>query len=758
MPLYEVTDPSTGVTLELEGDSPPNEQELEQVFASVQPQNESALSGELGVIQNPLGGVSTEKSITVTDPRVNQGRATNLPLLVNGQSPESIQRILADEGTQEDIDIAINRALQRVSEGQELPSFESIDLAVEAAKARSDAGGSLQKFKGAESAQTQPDFPGAGIIEPARAVASGLGRTVQGGLRGIFDAADPTAEPGAGAQAVEDVKAEAFQPKTKAGKKGLETFNDLVQKGVDLANIPLSGLGGIAELVAGQGIDKAVETIKAIQRSGVGERAGERVFEETGSPLAATAAKVAPAALGLIAGPKVASTAARGAAEGVEAAGRATGKALQPAVQAGTELVSDVSRIKTPGQREIVAQLQRGEVSRDLAGVKLEGVPIKDPTPRQQLLGADLPKAVRDKPAIAAERQGFDAGFIDNVKKRSTETDRGLMREMTTISQRGKKDPLFEVDSRPADVPGKVLLEQYNQIKKINRIAGKRIGNAKKYLEGKFVETSQIGDSFESALKELKIVINKDRTLDFSDSLISGLGGRKKAITDIWNKMVKNNNPDAMDLHNLKQGIDEVVSYGKSVRGLGGKAEIALKELRSNIRTALDEFPEYKKANQVYGDTIEILDEVQRLAGKKTDLTSGSAAGQLGVLSRRLMSNAQSRGNVQEAVKQLTDVLDRHSGFGGPLRLPGKSAGKPNIKLLMLYADELDKVVGTPAKTSLGGTVGTALEFATDVPTAAVSPLSATISVAGKVARKGVGINQDNAFKSMRTLLKEGKK
>jgi len=37
MPTFRVTDPSTGQTLRLTGDSPPSEQELEQIFASAQP-------------------------------------------------------------------------------------------------------------------------------------------------------------------------------------------------------------------------------------------------------------------------------------------------------------------------------------------------------------------------------------------------------------------------------------------------------------------------------------------------------------------------------------------------------------------------------------------------------------------------------------------------------------------------------------------------------------------------------------------------
>ena len=34
MPIYEVEDPLTGQVLELEGDSPPTEDELEQIFSS----------------------------------------------------------------------------------------------------------------------------------------------------------------------------------------------------------------------------------------------------------------------------------------------------------------------------------------------------------------------------------------------------------------------------------------------------------------------------------------------------------------------------------------------------------------------------------------------------------------------------------------------------------------------------------------------------------------------------------------------------
>ena len=79
----------------------------------------------------------------------------------------------------------------------------------------------------------------------------------------------------------------------------------------------------------------------------------------------------------------------------------------------------------------------------------------------------------------------------------------------------------------------------------------------------------------------------------------------------------------------------------------------------------------------------------------------------------------------------------------------GDNRGRPNLKLLMLYADELDKVVGTPAKTGFSGGIETAignsrkgaLEHAAD----------AVISMSDKARN----INKDGAYKSMYELLKK---
>ena len=68
MPTFQVTDPTTGVSLQLTGDSPPTEQELEQIFASqAQPEREGfpgagvlepAATVISGAIAEPLAGLA----------------------------------------------------------------------------------------------------------------------------------------------------------------------------------------------------------------------------------------------------------------------------------------------------------------------------------------------------------------------------------------------------------------------------------------------------------------------------------------------------------------------------------------------------------------------------------------------------------------------------------------------------------------------------------------------------------------------------
>lgn len=98
-----------------------------------------ALTGELGVLDRPDGRVSSELSTTVEADVLNNGRPTNIPLLVEGQV--SVDALLAgQEPTRQQIDLAIQRAATRVANGALLPSFDSVKEAVQAASIRSRGG------------------------------------------------------------------------------------------------------------------------------------------------------------------------------------------------------------------------------------------------------------------------------------------------------------------------------------------------------------------------------------------------------------------------------------------------------------------------------------------------------------------------------------------------------------------------------------------------------------------------------------------
>lgn len=74
------------------------------------------------MLPNADGSVSTEESITITDPRINNGAPTNIPSIWNGQR-------YADEG---------DAVAQALASGQQFQSFPNIDEAVNAARARSE--------------------------------------------------------------------------------------------------------------------------------------------------------------------------------------------------------------------------------------------------------------------------------------------------------------------------------------------------------------------------------------------------------------------------------------------------------------------------------------------------------------------------------------------------------------------------------------------------------------------------------------------
>jgi GNAT superfamily N-acetyltransferase/predicted RNA methylase len=169
-PFFEaIGGPELQTELEPSGEPPPAPPPQPQVpgedarpALAPAPAPPSALDGELGRLDRPDGQQSTEISITVTDPELNQGAPTNIPSLVRGQV--DVDALLRGEQVSpKQQRIAIERAKARQAEGAELPAFESIPAAELAARARSDA-----------KQPTPPDAASRGVQPPSTEGLTGL--------------------------------------------------------------------------------------------------------------------------------------------------------------------------------------------------------------------------------------------------------------------------------------------------------------------------------------------------------------------------------------------------------------------------------------------------------------------------------------------------------------------------------------------------------------------------------------------------------
>ncbi len=292
MALFEIEAPN-GMTLEVEGETPPNEVESMQIFrdagveAGVEAEPTSTpearektqadadgeddpLTGELGIIENEDGTQSTEKSIALEV----DGRYYNIPMLVKGQiDPEGLAS--GKPPTDEQVDIAYGRFDARGGFHKTQP-YESPEEAEQAAKARSNSGGSLDKFKKnpepPESSIMDDIF---GVIETGASIASSAVAEGVAGVAGLGALA--TGQTSEKAEGVINKTREAltFEPKTDEGKSNVQSVGEFLEP-------------------VGKFFKKA-ENFSA-----------EKAFELTGSPAIASLASTLPALMSEIVGVGVA--------------------------------------------------------------------------------------------------------------------------------------------------------------------------------------------------------------------------------------------------------------------------------------------------------------------------------------------------------------------------------------------------------------------------------------------------------------------
>ena len=555
----------------------------------------------------------------------------------------------------------------------------------------------LEKLKSIESG-INPGTATDAFIEPAIALGTGVAGTVAGGLLGLLQTANPFAESGAGARAVKSVQESlTVAPETQSGQQGLESLmkgaGELTEL-LSLGGMVPSVTGGVADLLTGGDLQSSIQTAADIKERGLPSVLADKTLQETDSPLAATAVFLAPDIAETILG--------FGAAKS----------------------------FKSPAKQKFAEDIAKGgpeaHLIRDGAGFIVNG-------PAQAK--AQFKEAVK---------QGFDPGIVAAVKGGSP-TDKVNMKAMLSTLKKARKDAVFASENRPSDIAGQSLMKRVSLIKKVNKSSGQRLDDVAKTLKGQPADASTPVKNFSNSMDEMGISLNEDLTPNFAGSIIEGIDKPEKAIKNI----VKRVKPllsgekditrmDAFDLHRMKKFIDENVSFGgKGGEGLSGKTETVLKSLRRDIDGVLDaNFPKYDNVNSAFSKTRETLDELQKAVGPSINFNSPQANKAFGTELRSLLSKNKKRIQLDDAIKKVESTTKE---FGGEFN--------DNLRLQTLFADELDAIFQTQARTSLQGEVGKLARKANQPKT------DLALEAAGSVIEKARGINEENAIKAIEAIL-----
>ena len=649
--------------------------------------------------------------------------------------------------------------------------------------------------------QTPPraDYPGAGIVEPLVSMGTGMASEAAAGLSGIASTMF-NFDPAAGAETVESVQENlgAYEPRTAAGKSGLKTLGNVVDTVTDVVNFPMSGLAGLGEIIPsllqGRGmqasLDQAANTVRGVQDDGLGVTLGSRTLEETDSPALATLAQIAPEGIAEILGLKGGGSAIRSAGRGTFKAD--TGDLFSPGV---TETVSNIADYQTPGNRRRAMLLEQGSTDVDTARVRLiEQDKPEGPTPLQTNVPteprnasdplllpapegtipampdrarlADVPeqdwidldvggrRVETDVPAVRAINQGYRPGVVATIKGESP-ANKAAMNQMVDIMEGGKRNELYRLDNRPSDVVGDTLMARYETVQNFNREAADKLDVEARALSGQEVNISSAFDTLYQRMQDMGISRGEDG-LDFQRSSIRNLPGPQDMINNVLEHVGEFDplTADAHQVHMLKQALDEQIEYGKTITGARGKTQNIVRQLRIDLDAILDQnFDAYNRVNTQYSDTKTALDNFDDAAGA-FDLRDANAEKAIGTRMRALMSNQQSRVPLGNSMQALEDTARKYGAqFDG------------DVKVQAMFANELDRVFGPAADTSLAGELA-----AQGDRTAATVKSWKEMGIPGalwegtKVAGKGVGramdrdfnrVTEENKFKTIRDLLNE---
>ncbi len=393
--------------------------------------------------------------------------------------------------------------------------------------------------------------------------------------------------------------------------------------------------------------------------------------------------------------------------EGLELASELGGAlTFEPRTEFGQELISDVakiagvlppvlgttplgatsvrarpSRLKSPKMKRlaIAQEIEAGNVNAGNIAKTLDaqGDLITNP---------NLKKAIK---LMGDDDSAYSAAI--NFEKMNDAT-RSQVNKMLDVIRDNKKsgDPTQIIENRPVNVIGQSLA---NRVKKLDNIKKKASSDVGKIINSdvgqKQINANNARDNFINALRESDIDVGFDTNGNLIADTSRTLANTGEVLSDVkLNNVLKrlqSGNMTAKDAHRLKRNVRELVSFDATAPGaakVSKEIENTVKNLATDLNAEIGNIsPEYKRANQKFSDSIDVLKEVDRMLGKRLMVGDELAESRLGALSKRIGTNLASREDVIAMVEGVDSALNKRG-----------IRPKDNIKQQVAALADLEKI------------------------------------------------------------------
>lgn len=368
-------------------------------------------------------------------------------------------------------------------------------------------------------------------------------------------------------------------------------------------------------------------------------------------------------------------------------------------------------------------------------------------------------KIVNDTLGDEAIKQGFLKGDIASAKSANMST-KASMRKMLNMKRAIQANSDKALDFRPSDIIGDNAMKRFDFVRnrakglrdELDQIAKKELTidsralegpNTGGSLKGREINPAGVTDSYLTGLEDLGV--NVDTTgfppkLDFSRSLISEDKTSQRIIKSVTNILAKDTAPDAYSAHMLKRQLDTMLDFNKkSAAGLTEAGEKFAKTIRRSLNESIrDVSPRYAQINDQLSQSLDAMQSFDKALGG-IDAFADNARVSVGQTLRRLMSNVQSRADLNDALIGLENTA---SQLGGNF--------DTQLKKLIQFNKTLDDRFGATARTSLQGEMESALRSG---PKEAAKDI--LINKAAEKIQDIRGVSEKEAFNILQKILSE---